>query len=76
MRLTAENMYTQHHASVSPSHQEITGAVPVFPGPPADAPRGRTVLTDVVTVSPAYITGICEKFSVLRLVIKVAMTSD
>lgn len=53
MSLSAENMYTQHHASVSPSHQELTGAVPVFPGPPADAPRGRTVLTDVVTVFPA-----------------------
>ena len=38
---------------VSPSHQELTGDVPVFAGPPADTPRGMTVLTDVVTIFPA-----------------------
>lgn len=41
------------HTSVSPPHWELTGDVPVFPGPPADAPRGMTVLTDVDAVFPA-----------------------
>jgi len=41
------------HASVSPSHQELAGDVPVFTGPPADTPCGMTVLTDVATIFPA-----------------------
>lgn len=41
------------HASVSPSHQELTGDVSVFTGPPADTPHGVAVLADVVTIFPA-----------------------